>query len=154
MPALACVVVIGLVVTPLGASASVGARRANAVVSVPRILHGRVILPADPVVGSEFPDPSVIAVSSRYYGFSTQTGGSNIGALASGVLGRWTTLSDALPALPPWAVRGRTWAPAVATDPAGPYVDAERHPFLCQRTVGGSIDPYVFSIAERRYLLW
>ena len=84
----------------------------------------------------------------------------------------WTAPVDALPALPGWAVPGFTWAPdlhrfgtrwalyftamlagyspqtqcigsAFADSPTGPFT-ADPTPFICQLSLGGSIDPRVF----------
>jgi beta-xylosidase len=44
---------------------------------------------------------------------------------------------------------------AVASSPAGPFEDANDEPFICQRDLGGSIDPSPFVDSDgRRYLLW
>lgn len=91
---------------------------------------------------------------------------------------------DALPTLPEWAAPRQflTWAPAaiqmgddfilyyvtrfveggrqcisyaVADDPAGPFVDPNDKPFICQLDEGGSIDPEPFVDADGTlYLLW
>ncbi len=84
---------------------------------------------------------------------------------------------------PSWATPGSSWAPSVAanaagdfvefyaaldtqldthcighavsTGPTGPFVDTSNVPFLCQPSLGGSIDPSVFTDASgQRYLLW
>ena len=97
---------------------------------------------------------------------------------------RTGTMGDALPKLPAWAAayQSLTWAPgvlardgqyllyyvardvaagrqciglAVATDPAGPFVDPHDGPFICQTDEGGSIDPEPFVDADGElYLLW
>lgn len=81
---------------------------------------------------------------------------------------RGDRLADALPVLPGWAEPGRTWAPevirigdgyrlyftarerqsgvqcigvAVASAPRGPYRPVGDGPLVCQRALGGSIDP-------------
>ena len=85
--------------------------------------------------------------------------------------------------IPSWATFGSTWAPSVAanaagvvvefyatvdsqlgthcighavsTSPTGPFVDASNAPFLCQPSLGGSIDPSVFTDSlGQHYLLW
>jgi len=44
---------------------------------------------------------------------------------------------------------------AVATSPAGPFVDDSTGPFICPRKQGGAIDPSVFVAADGTpYLLW
>jgi beta-xylosidase len=91
---------------------------------------------------------------------------------------------DALPKLPAWAqsFASLTWAPsvlrrgdeyilyyvarfkeagrqcisyAVAASPAGPFVDPNDRPFICQLDEGGSIDPEPFvDVDGALYLLW
>ncbi len=85
-------------------------------------------------------------------------------------------LLDAMPALPAWAAPGRTWAPEVLRmgsryllyftalertsglqcvgvavserDPRGPFVSAAAEPLVCQREMGGTIDPHAFKDAD------
>ncbi len=88
-----------------------------------------------------------------------------------------------MPALAPWALEGRTWAPEVlrgagrryllyytaqsgelftqciglagSRSPTGPFVDRARTPFLCQPEEGGSIDATAFRDDDGTlYLLW
>jgi beta-xylosidase len=96
----------------------------------------------------------------------------------------WTQAPDALPALPKWAAPSisMTWAPAaqrtsagwvmyysteeqasglecigraVSAFPAGPYRDQTSSPMLCQRSLGGSIDPSVITATGgSAYLVW
>lgn len=135
-----------------------------------------------PVYSGNFPDPSILVVGNTYYAYSTQSGGSNIPVMSSDDLVHWDTLGDALPTVPTWASSGFTWAPAVTTDPevgyemffathdvvsntecigratstspTGPFVDTSTQPFLCQPSLGGSIDPYAFSYQGAEYLIW
>jgi beta-xylosidase len=78
---------------------------------------------------------------------------------------------DAMPVLPSWAREGWTWAPEVlphgneyllyftakerrsglqcvgvgrAADPRGPFTSAAAQPLICQRELGGTIDPHAF----------
>jgi beta-xylosidase len=118
----------------------------------------------------------------RTYAYSTQSGGDNIQVIVSTDLLHWAGPLDALPVLPGWASPGYTWAPAVAADPSGgfemfyaaeerssglecigratsaspegPFVDRGRQPFVCQTSLGGSIDPYVFTDGGTDYLIW
>jgi beta-xylosidase len=84
-------------------------------------------------------------------------------------------LHDAMPDLPPWAREGWTWAPEVirngnayllyftakerrsgqqcvgvaqANDPRGPFVSQATEPLVCQRDLGGTIDPHAFRDAD------
>jgi beta-xylosidase len=88
------------------------------------------------------------------------------------VFGQWGAPSDALPDPPAWATPHAMWAPdvaqfgnhymmyftsdlagsspptmcigdAISTNPAGPYIPSPT-PFICQLSMGGSIDPRVF----------
>ncbi len=90
-------------------------------------------------------------------------------------------LVDALPVLPNWAEPGRTWAPevirigdryllyftarergsgvqcigvAVGLQPRGPYRPAGDAPLVCQRDLGGSIDPSPYRADDGRLYLY
>ncbi len=93
----------------------------------------------------------------------------------------WSQVTDALPALPRWAQQGFTWAPdvhqfgsayvmyftagvqangrqcigiATGTSPTGPFTATDT-PFICQLTMGGSIDPRVFTDSTgTNWMLW
>ena len=134
------------------------------------------------VYAGDFPDPSVLLVGDRYFAYSTQSGRFNLQVISSTDLTSWSAPSEALPALPDWAEPGATWAPAAAVDPAGgyelyfaardrvlgtqcigravadtpagPFVDSSPQPFLCQPSLGGSIDPYLVSDQGVHYLVW
>lgn len=143
----------------------------------------QLVTTATPVYSGDFPDPSIMVRGDRYYAYSTQSGTRNIQVMASSDLMHWSHVRDALPRLPIWAARGFTWAPTVArtetgeyvmfyaaydptlqvecigratsSSPLGPFVDPSRDPFLCQPSLGGSIDPYIFTDDDRAtYLLW
>ncbi len=90
------------------------------------------------------------------------------------------SLHDAMPDLPPWAREGWTWAPEVirhddhfllyftakerrsglqcvgvakASTPMGPFTSEATEPLVCQREMGGTIDPNVFVDQDgQRYL--
>lgn len=96
----------------------------------------------------------------------------------------WTQAPDALPVLPKWAAPSisMTWAPAVqrtsagwvlyysteeqasgrecigraiSSSPAGPYRDQTSSPMVCQRDLGGSIDPSLVRASDgTTYLVW
>ncbi len=139
----------------------------------------------NPVYNDDFPDPFVMRVGNTYYAYATTNGGTiNIRAIKSEDLIHRENLGDALPALPKWSVfnSGFTWAPgvvqigdqflmyyvardkdvdrqcigvAVSDDPAGPFVDPNTDAFICQATLGGSIDAYPFQDDDGKlYLLW
>ncbi len=141
-----------------------------------------VAAPGGPVHPDDFPDPHVLRVGSAYYAYATNAGPVNVQVLRSTDLERWERLGDALPQLPAWARKGRTWSPAVlargdryvlyysawepasgrqaisaasADDPAGPFVDTSVGPLIFQLDRGGSIDPSPFVDDDRAaYLLW
>lgn len=118
-----------------------------------------------------------------YVLFGTTDWQGNIPTAVSTDLVHWTQAPDALPVLPVWAAPSisMTWAPsarrvgstwvmyysteerssglecigrATATDPAGPYTDRSRSPMLCQRDLGGSIDPSFVTAGATTYLVW
>ncbi len=136
------------------------------------------------VSGADQPDPFMIDQGNRYYLFTSQVqGAANVPVLVGKKIGQWGPLTDALPDLPAWAAPGYTWAPdvhrfghdyilyftamvkgsnpfmecigdAISTKLAGPYISAPV-PFICQNTMGGSIDPRTFVDADgTTYLLW
>lgn len=119
-----------------------------------------------PQYGFDFPDPAVLAVGEDLYAFATNATAGNIQVLRHQGNGGWTTVGDALGALPTWSVPGSTWAPAViarpggfvmyytareaftgrqcisiavSSNPAGPYLDGTPAPLECGET--GAIDP-------------
>jgi hypothetical protein len=143
------------------------------------------LTPDEPGVAAfpyDFADPFVLWTPSGWYGYSTNGGGGHVQLIHSPDLRRWEWLGEALPALPAWADRNRTWAPTVlprpggyvlyyavrhrdsghqcisvatSTRPGGPFVDTSTAPFVCQHELGGSIDPSpVLDALGRPYLLW
>jgi beta-xylosidase len=137
----------------------------------------------NPVVDANFPDPGILKVDGTYYAFATNTRGRTVPVRTSTDLVKWSEASEALPALPEWARRGRTWAPYAAraadgthynlyftawsrsdgrqrvgvarsTSPAGPYV-AVATPLVDQGELGGSLDSSVFTEGDGvQYLIW
>lgn len=135
-----------------------------------------------PVYPFDFPDPDVIRVGSTYYGYATNSAGGNIQIVSSPDLTHWSPLGNALPQLPGWADAGASWAPgviglagryvlyysvveessgdhcisvAVAATPQGPFTDSSKSPLVCQRNLGGSIDPSPFVAPDgTAYLVW
>ena len=143
------------------------------------------LTPDEPGVAAfpyDFADPFVLGTPSGWYGYSTNGGGGHVQLIRSTDRRRWEWLGEALPALPAWADRNRTWAPAVlargggyvlyytarhrdsghqclslATSPrpGGPFVDTSTAPFLCQHDLGGSIDASpVLDALGRPHLVW
>ncbi len=134
--------------------------------------------------GADQPDPFMTQVGGRYYLFTSQDKvPQNVPVRSGTVVGQWGAPTDALPAPPPWAAPGVTWAPdvaqfgshymlyftaqlagvspptmcigdAISTAVAGPYLAAGA-PFICQQSLGGSIDPRVFVDADGQpYMVW
>jgi Glycosyl hydrolases family 43 len=130
----------------------------------------------------DFADPFVLRAGDSYYGYSTNAGAGDIQVIRSADLVDWELVGNALAGLPSWAAPHATWAPAVlqrdgtyvvyytvrdasshrqcisravASTPAGPFRDDSTAPLVCQRDVGGSIDPSPFVDGDgRTYLLW
>ncbi len=143
------------------------------------------LTPDEPGVAAfpyDFADPFVLGTASGWYGYSTNGGGGHVQLIRSTDLRRWEWLGEALPTLPAWADRNRTWAPAVlpraggyvlyytvrhrdsghqclslatSARPGGPFVDTSAAPFLCQHELGGSIDASpVLDAFGHPYLVW
>lgn len=117
----------------------------------------------------DFPDPFVLPIGPLgYLAFATNGPAGSIQVLASNDLQTWRVQSPATTGVPGWAERGYSWAPsvqrvgdvwilyyavrerssqrqcittAVSTLPGGPYIDGSTGPLICQRDLGGSIDP-------------
>jgi len=135
-----------------------------------------------PVYPFDFADPDILVVKGTYYAYGTNSTDGNVQIMESTDLSHWAKAGDALPTLPSWAAPGYTWAPAVvhlkrsyvlyytaalsgsrlpcvsvatARRPQGPFTDTTRGPLVCQRTLGGSIDPSPYlDGAGRPYLAW
>ena len=146
------------------------------------VLPHRPLVPAPPADGRDAPDPFILADSGRYLLYSTQVGPHNVPVATSPDLRRWSRPADALPRLPDWASRGRTWAPGVtrldgryvlyftahhqpsgrqcigvaaSATAAGPFVSQTSDPLVCQTHLGGSIDPHPFVDSDgSAFLLW
>ena len=135
--------------------------------------------------GRDAPDPFVLLVGGRYYLYTSHgdLAHVNVPVQDGSVLGRWGPVRDAMPAPPPWAVPGFTWAPDVqrfgdhyvlyftsvdartrplvecigtaeGATPLGPFAPSAA-PLVCQLGQHGSIDPRTFSDTDgSTYLLW
>ncbi len=130
----------------------------------------------------DFPDPDVILVGQTYFAYATNSVAGNIQIIESTDLIHWTAVGNALPSLPAWAAANYTWAPslaqigenfllyyavdvagsgtecisvATASQPQGPFIDKSTAPLECQKSLGGSIDPFTFiDSSGSAYLLW
>jgi len=132
------------------------------------------------LVDANFPDPYLVTYRGEYYAYATNGGGGSVQMARGKDLSDLRLTYPALDKLPAWGSTSKTWAPsvlvrlgywvmyyslqdkrshgtcisrAVATDPAGPFVDDSTSPFLCQ--TGGSIDPSPFVDANGSvWLIW
>lgn len=134
--------------------------------------------------GGDFADPVIVRDGNDYDGFATQSGGLHIQHISSPDLVHWSPPTEALPTLPAWvdARQPNTWAPSVATNSAGghvlfftareaasgrqcigvafasttagPFTAPAAAPVVCQRDLGGSIDPDVVATVGGTWLLW
>lgn len=145
---------------------------------------GLTVDPGTLVLSEDFPDPFLLATGHGYLAYATNNPkrGVNVQLAESRDLKTWRLLArDALPVLPRWARPGLTWAPevlkvdqryalyftarerrselqcvgvATATDPLGPFTSQATEPLVCQRELGGSIDPSPFRDTDGQlYLL-
>ena len=135
--------------------------------------------------GRDAPDPFVMLNRGTYYLFTSEGNlpTVNVPVRAGRHVGKWGPIHDALPALPAWAVKGFTWAPdvhrfghhyvmyftsivlgskpaiecigdAISTKVNGPFIPGA-HPFVCQQSQDGSIDPRTFvDLDGKTYLVW
>lgn len=127
-------------------------------------------------------DPAVLKVGDRWYVYSTQVYLTKVPVRWSGDLKTWSPAVEAMPAVARWASFGSHWAPSVvaaggryvlwysardrasgrqcvsratADRPEGPFVDELGAAPICQRDLGGSIDPHVFTDDDgSRWLSW
>lgn len=135
-------------------------------------------------INRNFPDPAILHAGTRYFAYSTNSGGVNLPiAVASNPFGRWRSVRhDGLPRLGAWANTGKTWAPDVSRISAGHYVDyytaADKasgrqcigvataskpdgvfHPvgtrsLICPASIGGAIDAAGFADGNKRYVVY
>jgi beta-xylosidase len=140
------------------------------------------LAPRPPADRRDAPDPFLLEDEDRWVLYTTQVGLANIPVATTPDLATWSTTTDALPQLPPWAEWGRTWAPGVLERPGGfvlyfaarsrttgrqcigsataasatgPFTSTSPEPLVCQPDLGGSIDPHPFVDADgTAYLLW
>lgn len=146
--------------------------------------------PFVPVYEANFPDPFIVPYKGRFLAYATnaERHQANVQMAVSDDLVHWAPLRrddgklhDAMPVLPRWAERGRTWAPelfrldgrfllfftarerasgrqctgvATSVDPMGPFVDDSDAPLICQRDLGGTIDASPFRDADGQLYLY
>ena len=136
-----------------------------------------------PVFNQDFPDPTILVDGTSTYAYSTALDYMATPGISSIAITHWSSYWDAMPQVPSWATWWSTWAPSVAVNaaggfvefyatldkelgthcighavsasPTGPFVDTSTGPIVCQQSLGGSIDPSVFTDASgQHYLLW
>jgi Glycosyl hydrolases family 43 len=124
-----------------------------------------------------------MAFGGSYYAYGTSAEGDNVPSATSPDTTSWTRGNDTMPYLPLWAVPGRTWGPtvapnasgqfvmflanedrafqtecigrAVSASPTGHFTDFNAQPVICDPSLGGDIDPAIFTDAGgQSYLLW
>jgi beta-xylosidase len=138
----------------------------------------------NPVLRTDFPDPGVLEVDGVYYAYGTNASGKNVQLARSTDLVEWELLTDAMPALPSWAMLGGSfiWAPeviqigeqfvlyytardkaadrqcigvATSDKPEGKFRDNNDAALVCQVEEGGSIDASPFRDEDGTlYLYW
>ncbi|MGO9343939.1 MAG: family 43 glycosylhydrolase [Acidimicrobiales bacterium] len=139
----------------------------------------------EPVINHDFPDPAVLYSNGVYYAYSTEVLDDNVPFTTSTDAAHWSSdYGDAMPTLASWVSFGHTWAPTVAEDasgqyvmfytatdaatgaqcigeaesgsPAGPFLDQNTAPVICDPAAGGDIDPEIFAdpSTHRNYLIW
>lgn len=136
-----------------------------------------------PLINRNFPDPDVILVGDTYYAYSTESNLRNVQIATSKDLVTWEVLNkDAMPSLPRFALKGRTWAPeviqmeqnrfalyftarnadpdfqcigvAIADNPEGPFEAKGEKMLVCPDQIGGAIDATTILDGDKRYLIW
>jgi len=144
--------------------------------------QGVPVLTPQGAVPGDSPDPTILKVGGRWYAYSTQVYLAHLPVRTSTDLRTWSGVAEAMPVLASWVAEGRNWAPsvvqdgstfvawyaardrasgrqcvsrAVGTSPSGPFVDELGAAPVCQLSLGGSIDPNVFTDADgSRWLTW
>lgn len=136
---------------------------------------------SEPANPADLPDPGVWVEGDQHYVYATGNN-SDLQQTNSSDLVNWSTITDPLLTLPSWAAPNWTWAPSVikrgstyvmyytvrhatrnrqcvsiatSSQPTGPFSDTSSEPFICQYTLGGSIDPQPFTAPDGAlYLHW
>ena len=145
-----------------------GAERTDGEATALRPASG--LLLGTPIYDGDFADPYVLRVDDTFYAYATNTATANLPVIVVRNSPTARYYGDAFPTLPAWSEPGFVWAPAVlalddgyvlyystrlrgtttqcisratAASPLGPFVDDSEGPMVCQRDLGGSIDPSV-----------
>lgn len=137
----------------------------------------------EPLLSSDFADPDILFHDGIYYAYATNANLKNVQVATSADLVDWQLRSeDAFPALPAWAIPGKTWAPevssfedgtfvlyftatdfetslqcigtATASSPLGPFEAVGDGMLICPEEQGGAIDASVSVGDASPHLLW
>lgn len=135
----------------------------------------------NPVIQSDFPDPSILQVGNLFYAYATNAFGKHVQVARSDDLVRWEPLPDAMPALPAWVdlSNSNVWAAeviqigntfvmyytardqesqrqcvgvAASARPDRGFRDTSSRPLICQIEQGGTIDSSPFRDGDKLYL--
>jgi hypothetical protein len=129
----------------------------------------------------ESADPHLLVEGEVVYAYTTNARSMNVPVVVVQPDGSARTFADVLPRVATWSTPGYVWAPAVmrtssgyalyystrervsgqqcisvafATSPTGPFSDLSSGPLVCQRELGGSIDPSLITVDGVATLLW
>lgn len=129
----------------------------------------------------ESADPYLLVEGEVVYAYTTNARSMNVPVVVVQPDGSARTFADVLPRVATWSTPGYVWAPAVmrtssgyalyystreqasglqcisvafATSPTGPFSDLSSGPLVCQRELGGSIDPSLITVDGVATLLW
>jgi len=135
-----------------------------------------------PVAQGSFADPFFLVTPTAIYAYATNVSDAHIPVARSDTASTSVDLGDAMPTLASWTKPGGVWGPsvyvrddgtyvmyyattygetghqcvshAVASNPAGPFVDESTAPFVCPLDLGGAIDPSMATIDGQHWLLY
>lgn len=132
-----------------------------------------------PIYDGDFADPYVLRVGRKLIAYATNDRDANVPALVAENPPLARYVGDVLPKLPSWSEPGWVWAPAVlalddgyvlyyttrvagtsmqclshatSESPTGPFLDDSTGPLVCQRDLGGTIDPSI--VTDRSGARW
>lgn len=133
------------------------------------------LLLGTPIYDGDFADPYVLRVGDDLFAYATNDKDANVPVIAASRPPFAHYVGDVLPDLPSWSEPGFVWAPAVlalergyvlyyttrvsgttmqcvsratSDSPTGPFRDDSTGPLVCQRDLGGTIDPSIVTDAD------
>lgn len=137
------------------------------------------LLLGTPIYDGDFADPYVLRVGPDLFAYATNDRNANVPVIAARTPPFAHYVGDVLPELPAWTEAGFVWAPsvlalepgyvlyystrlkgtttqclsrAVSDSPTGRFVDDSLAPLMCQRDLGGTIDPSI--VTDRDGFHW